>query len=76
MTGLELPATIDSSTVPAWSDEVDVVVIGFGIGGGCAALCARRRKGQAAPERLGRHSVHGRARTGGAALLHAGDAEL
>ena len=27
-------------TVTDWSDDVDVVVIGFGIGGGCAAVSA------------------------------------
>ncbi|MEO8814876.1 MAG: FAD-binding protein, partial [Mycobacterium sp.] len=36
----EIPETIDSDAVPSWSDDVDVVVIGFGIGGGCAAVSA------------------------------------
>lgn len=36
----ELPALTDADTVGSWSDEVDVVVIGFGIGGGCAAVSA------------------------------------
>lgn len=36
----EIPATINSDAVPSWSDDVDVVVIGFGIGGGCAAVSA------------------------------------
>ena len=40
MSGLDTPATIDVSEVAEWSDEVDVVVIGFGIGGGCAAVTA------------------------------------
>ncbi|MCV7343455.1 FAD-binding protein [Mycolicibacterium rhodesiae] len=40
MSGLEIPATVAASDVTAWSDEVDVVVIGFGIGGGCAAVSA------------------------------------
>lgn len=40
MSGLEVPATIDASDVTEWSDDVDVVVIGFGIGGGCAAVTA------------------------------------
>ena len=40
MTGLDVPATIDSSSVTEWSDDVDVVVVGFGIGGGCAAVTA------------------------------------
>ncbi|SOJ55382.1 Fumarate reductase flavoprotein subunit [Mycobacterium simulans] len=36
----EIPATVNADTVTSWSDEVDVVVIGFGIGGGCAAVSA------------------------------------
>ena len=40
MSGLDVPATIDASDVTEWSDDVDVVVIGFGIGGGCAAVTA------------------------------------
>jgi 3-oxo-5alpha-steroid 4-dehydrogenase len=36
----EIPATVDAHTVTSWSDEVDVLVIGFGIGGGCAAVSA------------------------------------
>lgn len=39
---LALPAVLAASEVSAWSDEVDVVVIGFGIAGGCAALEAAR----------------------------------
>src|SRR5882724_5755399 len=37
---LEIPATVDAATVDTWSDEVDVLVIGFGIAGGCAAVSA------------------------------------
>ncbi len=37
-----LPAVINIDEVSHWSDEVDVVVIGFGIAGGCAALEAAR----------------------------------
>jgi len=33
-----IPATVDAATVTEWSDEADVVVIGFGIAGGCAAV--------------------------------------
>src|ERR1700709_1136910 len=33
---LDLPAPINASDVDAWSDEVDVVVGGFGLGGGTA----------------------------------------
>ncbi|MDQ2637401.1 MAG: FAD-binding protein, partial [Actinomycetota bacterium] len=40
MSGLDIPDTVDAADVPAWSDEVDVVVIGFGIAGGCAAVSA------------------------------------
>ena len=40
MSGLDIPATVESDAVTEWSDGVDVVVIGFGIGGGCAAVTA------------------------------------
>jgi 3-oxo-5alpha-steroid 4-dehydrogenase len=36
----EIPATLSVDGVTPWSDEVDVVVLGFGIGGGCAAVSA------------------------------------
>ena len=36
----EIPATLSVDDVSSWSDDVDVVVIGFGIGGGCAAVSA------------------------------------
>jgi 3-oxo-5alpha-steroid 4-dehydrogenase len=36
----EIPATFSADDVSSWSDSVDVVVIGFGIGGGCAAVSA------------------------------------
>jgi succinate dehydrogenase/fumarate reductase flavoprotein subunit len=39
---MELPEVIDAADVDAWSDQVDVVVVGFGIAGGCAALEAAR----------------------------------
>ncbi len=38
----ELPETVAATEVPVWSDEVDVVVVGFGIAGACAALEAAR----------------------------------
>jgi succinate dehydrogenase/fumarate reductase flavoprotein subunit len=38
----DLPALVHASDVEAWSDEVDVVVVGFGIAGACAALEAAR----------------------------------
>jgi 3-oxo-5alpha-steroid 4-dehydrogenase len=34
------PETVDAAGVTDWSDDVDVVVIGFGIAGGCAAVSA------------------------------------
>jgi len=37
---LPIPDTIRAAEVPAWSDDVDVVVVGFGIAGGCAAVSA------------------------------------
>lgn len=40
MSGLDIPATIDVSDVGEYTDDVDVVVVGFGIGGGCAAVSA------------------------------------
>ncbi|KDF02109.1 hypothetical protein Y900_025060 [Mycolicibacterium aromaticivorans JS19b1 = JCM 16368] len=40
MSGLDIPTTVPASDVTDWSDDVDVVVIGFGIGGGCAAVSA------------------------------------
>jgi succinate dehydrogenase/fumarate reductase flavoprotein subunit len=36
----EIPATVSMDKVVSWSDDVDVVVLGFGIGGGCAAVSA------------------------------------
>jgi succinate dehydrogenase/fumarate reductase flavoprotein subunit len=36
----EIPEAVDAGAVAEWSDEVDVVVIGFGIAGGCAAVSA------------------------------------
>lgn len=34
----DLPALVDAATVGTWSDEVDVLVVGFGVAGGCAAV--------------------------------------
>ena len=36
----DIPATLSVDDVTSWSDEADVVVLGFGIGGGCAAVSA------------------------------------
>lgn len=35
-----VPETVNVADVTEWSDEADVVVIGFGIAGGCAAVSA------------------------------------
>lgn len=35
-----VPETVNAADVADWSDEADVVVIGFGIAGGCAAVSA------------------------------------
>ncbi|HUP99620.1 MAG TPA: FAD-binding protein [Aeromicrobium sp.] len=40
--GTALPQPIAADDVTAWSDDVDVVVVGFGIAGGSAALEAAR----------------------------------
>ncbi len=37
-----LPDPVGVDTVTTWSDEVDVVVVGFGMAGGAAALEAAR----------------------------------
>ncbi len=37
---IEIPQTVNPAEVASWSDEVDVLVIGFGIAGGCAAVSA------------------------------------
>jgi succinate dehydrogenase/fumarate reductase flavoprotein subunit len=34
----EIPSPVPASDITEWSDEVDVVVVGFGIAGGCAAV--------------------------------------
>src|SRR3954468_17037243 len=38
----DLPELLHAADVETWSDEVDVVVVGFGIAGACAALEAAR----------------------------------
>jgi succinate dehydrogenase/fumarate reductase flavoprotein subunit len=40
MSTTDIPTTLSADDVTSWSDEVDVVVLGFGIGGGCAAVSA------------------------------------
>lgn len=36
----EIPATVHAGAITSWSEQVDVVVVGFGIAGGCAAVSA------------------------------------
>jgi succinate dehydrogenase/fumarate reductase flavoprotein subunit len=36
----QIPDIVAAAAVSSWSDDVDVVVIGFGIAGGCAAVSA------------------------------------
>ena len=36
----DIPTTVNAHTVESWSDEVDVLIVGFGIAGGCAAVTA------------------------------------
>ena len=36
----QIPDTINAANVMSWSDDFDVLVIGFGIAGGCAAVSA------------------------------------
>ena len=40
MTNPHIPETVNVGDVTSWSDETDVVVLGFGIAGGCAAVSA------------------------------------
>ena len=37
---MDIPSTVNAADVTDWSDEVDVLVIGFGIAGGAAAVSA------------------------------------
>ena len=60
----EIPATVNADEVTSWSDDVDVVVVGFGIAGGCAAVSAaaagRERAGARTRGGSRRHLVDGR----------------
>ncbi|GED96103.1 FAD-binding protein [Gordonia crocea] len=40
--GTTLPAVIDAGDITDYTDDVDVLIVGFGIGGGCAAVDAAR----------------------------------
>lgn len=61
----QIPEALDAATVTSWSDEFDVVVIGFGIAGGCAAVSAAAavRKSPGPPCRCTTSSVTPRARS-------------
>ena len=39
----EIPEVVEAADIESWSDEFDVVVIGFGIAGGSAAVSAAAR---------------------------------
>src|SRR5258707_14813777 len=41
MAGYDSPGWVGAADVPAWSDEADIVVVGFGMAGACAAIEAR-----------------------------------
>lgn len=55
--GTEVPATVPVSSLPADAESYDVVVVGFGIAGGCAALEAARAGARVLL--LERAAVHG-----------------
>ena len=40
MTMRHIPETVNEDEVTSWSEDADVVVLGFGIAGGCAAVSA------------------------------------
>lgn len=40
------PEIVDAATVADWADEADVVIVGFGMAGACAAIAAREAGGE------------------------------
>ena len=45
---IEIPSTVNADAATSWSDDVDVLVIGFGIAGGSAAVSAAQKLGTGA----------------------------
>ena len=43
MSGTAIPDVLPASALPADAERYDVVVVGFGIAGGCAAVSAAAR---------------------------------
>jgi succinate dehydrogenase/fumarate reductase flavoprotein subunit len=41
MSGYQKPALLRAADVPAWNDEADIVIVGLGMAGACAAIEAR-----------------------------------
>lgn len=74
MSALNLPEVLPSSSLPADAEEFDVVVVGFGISGGSAALEAARTDARVLL--LERAAVHGgtSSMSGGAFYLGGGTA--
>src|SRR3954468_12059907 len=70
----DLPELLHASDVETWGDEVDVVVVGFGIAGACAALEAARAGASVLLLERGAEYGGGRAVAGGHFYLGGGTA--